>query len=57
MTELEQIPEECREGYARLLVELVKFFSVDKRSGNAMLEFKDGVPMLVKPSPNVHLNK
>jgi len=55
--ELEQIPEECREGYARLVSEMVKFFSIAKRSGKAEVNFKEGVPMNIVPSPNVHLNK
>ena len=57
MKELEQIPEECREGYARLVSEMVKFFSIAKRSGKAEVNFKEGVPMNIVPSPNVHLNK
>ena len=55
MIEAETIPECCREGYARLIVELVKLFSTEKISGEAIVRFKEGKPMEVEPRPRIHL--
>lgn len=57
MNGVDTIPEDCREGYARLCAVLVKYFSVDKISGKAEVHFKEGVPMTVEPSPRIRLDK
>ena len=57
MSEFQTIPENCREAYARLCAELVKLFSLDKRSGKSIVQFKEGVPMEIEPSPRIRLDK
>jgi hypothetical protein len=57
VSEFEQVPEHCRQGYARLVSELVRFFSVDKLSGKAIVNIKEGCPMEVEPSPRIRLDK
>lgn len=48
------IPPEFQEGYRWLLAEMVKFFSIDKRSGKAEVNFKEGVPEELEPSPRIY---
>ena len=57
MSELQTIPENCREGYAKLVSQLVKLFSLDKRSGKSIVQFKEGVPVEIEPSPRIRLDK
>ena len=57
MGQFDDIPEDCRAGFARLVSELVKFFSKEKRSGEAVVRFKEGSPMEVEPRPKVHLGR
>ena len=54
---IEKVPENCREAYARLISVLVQVFSLDNRSGEASIKFKEGVPMIVEPAPRYHLDR
>ena len=57
MTDFKAIPVDCREVYARLVAELVTIFYIDKRSGRAIVNFKEGIPMDIEPSPRISLSK
>ena len=58
MIEPNGVPDDFRRGYGRLLTELVKIFSLDKRSGKVELHFLEGNPKELKdPSFNVRLDR
>lgn len=47
--------ERAREGYAKMMSELVAYFTLPENSGHAIVHFKEGVPMAVEPSPRISL--
>lgn len=44
MNKAERIPDNCREGYAVMVTELMKMFTNNKTSGECIVRFKAGVP-------------
>lgn len=51
-----QVPEDCRKGYAEMVAVLVRAFSMDRQSGEAVLRFKSGVPIEVEPHTKIRLD-
>ena len=52
-----EVPHEFRNGYSRLVWQLVKFFSLDKRNGNAVINFQEGAPKVVEPTPRITIDR
>lgn len=50
-----EVPEAQAVAYQALICELLDSFSDEKRSGHAIVHFKEGVPMAVEPSPRISL--